>query len=224
VTAPKSCENFSSPQSAAGPYSRGGLRGIPSPPLRETAKVRRALSLLSTNLINEMSKQLTIDDARQSLTAHVAAKGEEIRAKYGPHIGWNELQQIVADRSCVRYPCQIVFGSGPLLRGEFAYPVPKGQQPEDGFSMCVHPKFASQPERVAYLVLYQLVLVNYGDFASPEDAETFGAAVLGISRDEYYQALCQMADELVAHPQTTTEETRISECIDSGQLCDCKKE
>ena len=46
------------------------------------------------------------------------------------------------------------------------------------------------------LVLYQLVLVNYGEFASAEDAETFGAAVLGISRDEYYQTLCEMADQL----------------------------
>jgi hypothetical protein len=143
-----------------------------------------------------MSKQLTIDDARQSLTAHVAAKGDEIRAKYGPHIGWNELQQIVADRSCVRYPCEIAFGSGPLLAGEFAYPVMKGERPEDGFKMCVHPFFASRLERVPYLVLYQLVLVNYGEFASPEDAETFGASVLGISREDYYQTLCQMADEL----------------------------
>ena len=144
-----------------------------------------------------MSRQLTADDARHSLSDHVAAKAEEMRAKYGPHIGWTELQQILADRSCVRYPCEIVFDSGPLLEGEFAHPVPKGERPEEGFTMCVQPAFASQPERVAYLVLYQLVLVNYGDFASPDDAETFGAIVLGISRDEYYQSLCQMADELL---------------------------
>jgi hypothetical protein len=54
----------------------------------------------------------------------------------------------------------------------------------------------TQLERVPYLVLYQLVLVNYGPFASADDAETFGAAILGLSKDDYYQALCQMADEL----------------------------
>jgi hypothetical protein len=46
------------------------------------------------------------------------------------------------------------------------------------------------------LVLYQLVLVNYGEFASPDDAETFGAAATGLSRDEYYAELCEMEDQL----------------------------
>ena len=55
----------------------------------------------------------------------------------------------------------------------------------------------TQLEQVPGLVLYQLVLVNYGEFASAEDAETFGAAVLGITRDEYYQTLCELADQLV---------------------------
>ncbi|MBI2929280.1 MAG: hypothetical protein HYY24_26750 [Verrucomicrobia bacterium] len=143
-----------------------------------------------------MSNPLTIDDARQSLTAHVALKGKEIRAKHGPHIGWTELQRILADRSCVRYPCDLVFGAAPLQPGELAYPRPKGERPEDGFTLFVHPRFAAQPDRVPCLVLYQLVAVNYGAFASPDDAETFGASVLGIDKDEYYQTLCAMADEL----------------------------
>ncbi|MBI4658848.1 MAG: hypothetical protein HY735_08395 [Verrucomicrobia bacterium] len=146
-----------------------------------------------------MSKQLTIDDARQSLNAHVAAKGEEIRAKYGPHIGWNQLQQILGDRAFVRYPCTIVFDAGPLLEGEFAHPVIQGEHPEDGFAIHVHPYFATQSDRVPALVLYQLVLVNYGEFASADDAETFGAAVLGMSKDEYYQAVCGLADEISAN-------------------------
>jgi hypothetical protein len=62
--------------------------------------------------------------------------------------------------------------------------------------MHVHPYFATQPDRVPYLVLYQLVAVNYGEFASAEDAEAFGASALGLSQDEYYRTLCQMADEI----------------------------
>jgi hypothetical protein len=143
-----------------------------------------------------MAIQLTAEDARQSLNGHVAAKGREIRAKYGPHIGWKELLRIMADRACVRYPCEIVFDAGPLEPGEFAHPVAKGERPEDGFTMYVHPFFMTQLERVSSLVLYQLVLVNYGEFASADDAETFGAAALGISRDEYYAMLCEMADEI----------------------------
>ena len=148
-----------------------------------------------------MSKALTIEDARQSLSAHVADKGAEIHAKYGPHIGWNELLRILEDRTCVRYSCEIIFDAGPLREGEFAHAAPTTERPEDGFTMFVHPYFSTQLERVAYLVLYQLVLVNYGEFASSDDAETFGANALGISKNDYYTTLCNMADE-IAWPES----------------------
>jgi hypothetical protein len=143
-----------------------------------------------------MSTRLTAQDAQQSLSAHVAAKGAELREKYGPRIGWKELLRILEDRAFCRYPCAIVFDSAPLLPGEFAHPVPKGPRPEDGFTMFVHPIFMAQLPQVPCLVLYQLVVVNYGEFASPEDAEAFGAAALDLSRDQYYETLCQMTEEL----------------------------
>jgi len=148
-----------------------------------------------------MPPQLTADDARQSLNAHVATKGCEIFDKYGPHIGWKELQQILNDRTCVRYPCVVVFDSSALQTGECVYPQPKGSQPEEGFTMFVHPLFLTEPACVARLVLYQLVLVNYGEFASSGDAETFGAAALGLTPDQYYADLCELADQLA---ETTT--------------------
>jgi len=143
-----------------------------------------------------VATKLTAENAKESLAAHVAAKGAEINGKYGPHIGWNELLLILEDRACVRYPCEIVFDAGPLLPGEFAHPIAKGGCPEDGFTMFVHPFFRTQADRLPYLVFYQLVLVNYGEFASPADAETFGASALGLSREDYYQALCEMADQI----------------------------
>jgi hypothetical protein len=143
-----------------------------------------------------MPTQLTADDARQSLNAHVAAKGVEIFEKYGPHIGWKQLQLILKDDDCVRYPCEIVFDAACLQPGELAHPTPKGDQPGDGFTMFVHPIFMTKLTRVPAIVLYQLVLVNYGEFASPHDAETFGANALGWSKDDYYAELCALADQL----------------------------
>ena len=143
-----------------------------------------------------MALTLTAEDAKQSLTAHVAAKGEEIHAKYGPHIGWNELQLILNDRACVRYPCEIVFDEKSLNPGEFAYPVQKREHPEGGFTMYVHPVLMTQLPKVPHAVLYELVLVNYGEFASSGDAEAFGAAALGLNKEEYYRALCELADEI----------------------------
>jgi hypothetical protein len=71
-----------------------------------------------------------------------------------------------------------------------------GLRGPNGQSLYVHPLFMTQLERVPLLALYQLVLVNYGAFAAPEDAEAFGAAALGLARDDYYHLLCRVADEL----------------------------
>jgi hypothetical protein len=143
-----------------------------------------------------MATKLTAEDARQSLTAHVAAKGAEIFEKYGPTIGWGELQRVLADRAFVRYPCEIRFDASPLQAGEFAHPVQNGESPEDGFTMFVHPVYMLDLNDVPFLVLYQLVAVNYGDFAAADEAEMFGAAALGLSRDDYYETVCELADRV----------------------------
>lgn len=145
-----------------------------------------------------MPTQLTVEDARQSLGAHVAAKGGEIREKFGPHIGWNELQRILNDRASVRYPCEIVFDAAPLEPGEFACALMKGARPDEGYAIVVHPLFLTRLDHLPHLVLYHLVVVNYGDFASSDDAEVFGASVLGLSKEDYYRTLCELADELAA--------------------------
>jgi hypothetical protein len=143
-----------------------------------------------------MDRKLTLEDARQSLASHAEEKGHQLREKFGSHIGWNELRQVLEDRSLVRYPCEIVFDASGLLEGEFAHPFPNCEKPEDGFKIHVHPFFMTQLEQVPLLVLYQLVLVNYGEFASAEDAESFGAAALGMNKDEYYETLCELADQV----------------------------
>jgi hypothetical protein len=150
-----------------------------------------------------MAIQLTADDAKQSLNAHVAAKGAELFAKFGPVIGWSQLQAILQDRTCVRYPCRLVFDSSGLNPGEFAHPEPDGDRPEDGFTLYVHPIYLTQLAMVPYLALYQLVVVNYGVFASAQDAETFAAHALGRSQEEYYETLCGLADLLGPAPVAT---------------------
>ena len=147
-----------------------------------------------------MPISLTAEDARQSLNAHVAAKGTEIFGKYGPRIGWQELQSILKDEECVRYPCEIAFDPSGLRPRELAHPAPKGGQPEDGYTMFVHPLFMTQLASVPAIVLYQVVLVNYGEFASADDAETFGAAALGLGKDDYYTRLCELADQISSCP------------------------
>jgi hypothetical protein len=143
-----------------------------------------------------MARHLKTDEVRCNLAAELAAKANEIRQKYGPEIGWNELQRLLEDRQCAPFPCEIRFDAEPLLPGEFGHPVPKGSTREQGFIIYLHPLYATQLARVSYLVLHQLVLVNYGELATPEDAETFGSLALGLSKEDYYRALCELSGQI----------------------------
>lgn len=162
-----------------------------------------------------MATTLTAEGAQQSLTAHVEAKGIEVFLKYGPQLGWGELQRLLLDRAYVRYPCTIEFDAAPLLAGEFAYPKPKGELPEEGFTIFVHPIFMIELAKVPALVLYHLVAVNYGEFASADDAETFGAAALGLTRDEYYAMLCACAEQMGARAH------EYADGAEGGGCCSC---
>ena len=168
-----------------------------------------------------MVKQLTAQDARQSLTAHVRSRGEEIFVRYGPRIGWNELQAMLQDRSCVRYPCTIEFDAAALQPGEFAHPEANGELPEDGFTLYVHPVYMTQLAMVPYLVLYQLVVVNYGEFASHEDAEAFAAAALGLDRELYYETVCHLADQLGSGIDPGMREMPVQSGGCGGSGCSC---
>ncbi len=148
-----------------------------------------------------MARQLTEADARHSLAEHARAKGYALYHRYGTPIGIEALRAILDDRELIRYPCTIVFGAEALEPGECAYPVPLSEKPEDGFTITVHPLLADHPDWVVHVVLYQMVAVNYGDFASPADAEAFGAAALGLTEDQYYARLCTLADAVLRFDQ-----------------------
>lgn len=143
-----------------------------------------------------MARQMQTEEARRDLALKMTAAGTQIRERYGPQIGWPELLRLLEDRACAPYPCEIQFDSGPLLPGEFAHPVPKGKAPEEGYIIYVHPAYASQLGRVPYLVLHQLAGINYGETTSADDAETFGSLALGLSKEEYYRALCELSGQL----------------------------
>jgi hypothetical protein len=143
-----------------------------------------------------MARHLKSADVREHLGAELVSKAAEIRQKYGPDIGWDELQRLLQDRNCAPFPCEIRFDAGPLLPGEFGHPVPKGPSREEGFIIYLHPFYATQLASVPYLVLHQLVLINYGDSATADDAETFGSLVLGVSKEDYYHVLCELSGQI----------------------------
>jgi hypothetical protein len=142
-----------------------------------------------------MARQLK-NEALPNLAEPITALAALIRQRYGPRLHWPQLLLLLEDRACVRFPCEVRFDAEPLLPGEFAHVVPRGLDNAEGFVIYLHPFYTLELDQAVYLVLPQLVRVNYGLQASPEDAENFGALVMGVPRADYFHTLCQLSGQL----------------------------
>lgn len=142
------------------------------------------------------AKTLTEEDGRQSLHDHIVDKATASRIKYGLYIDADAMVKMLNDREVVRYPTELRFDAAPLIPGEFAQALPLGDRPQDGFCLFVHPWFERQKEIWPLLLAYHVVRVNYGEVAGSDEAELFGATLLGLDIQTYYQALCELADSI----------------------------
>ena len=139
---------------------------------------------------------------QQSLRDHIITKTHEARQAYGPQFDYPTILELLKDSRFVRYPVRLEFGHEALQPGEFAYMQQVAEHPKDGFVLSIHPFFQDRKDTLPLLIAYHLVLVNYGDIASHEEAELFGANLLGMDVEEYYRQLCQWADRIPpAKPQ-----------------------
>jgi hypothetical protein len=128
--------------------------------------------------------------------ALLADLAQRIVAKYGSGLPRHDLQALLDDRDLLSIRCEVRFDAVPLLPGECAHLAPGGFGPEDGFLLYLHPTFAFQLNAVPVLALPHVGrLATYGK-ASPEEAERFGAAVMGVSPEDYYETLCGLAGQL----------------------------
>lgn len=143
-----------------------------------------------------MAKHLNAEKVSGDLTAELSSKASEIRCRYGSDMGWEQIQQVLLDPQITPLPCQISFDSRPLLPGEFAHATPNGESEGPGFVIYLHPQYATQLGRVSYLVLHQWVMACYAGRATVEDAEAFGALVLGLSKEAYFEALCELSGQI----------------------------
>ncbi len=137
----------------------------------------------------------TEEDGKIALRDHVVEKALSARKRH-PHLG-NETQvtAFLQDEECVRFATELSFDQSALQESEFAWAESKGSGPKDGYRLHVHPKFRSDPV-LSSLIAYHVARINYGDIVTSEEAELYGSALLGLSREDYYQSLCQAADSL----------------------------
>lgn len=133
-----------------------------------------------------------------AVSQHALAKAAEIRERYGPVVDYATVLTILEDRKSTRYPVQIKFTTDGIEPGMFARTDPMSENPDDGYVMSLHARLEDQPEALPALILYQSVLVNYGNLATADDAEIFGSGVLGLDRDDYYELIISVTDALWA--------------------------
>ena len=140
----------------------------------------------------------TAEDGLVALRDHVRVKALEARARHPNLAGEAAVRAFLADEECVRYPTSLDFNAEKLEPGEFAWAEPLGASPGAGFQLHIHPRFQGDSELLPRLVAYHVVKINYGDIATFEEAEIYGATLLGLDVEEYYQSLCEAADALEA--------------------------
>jgi hypothetical protein len=145
-------------------------------------------------------EEIDAETARRAFHEHLREKAAAARLKYGLYIDTDAILRMLDDRAVVRHPTTIVFDAGPLQPHEFAHAQPAGFHASDGYALCIHPHFRSQREILPLLIAYHIPVINYGAIADPEGAEIFGATLLGLEVEAYYQALCELADSIGAAP------------------------
>ena len=147
-----------------------------------------------------MARQLTEQDARVALKDHLAEKAMNARLSHGLYIDAETILKMLDDRTFVRYPVTIRFDDGQLEPGEFAAPIALGDHPSAGFCLFIHPYFEQQLETWPLLIAYHIPSINYGEIVSHDDAEHFGATLIGLDTDAYYEALCELVDSIPGAP------------------------
>jgi hypothetical protein len=106
------------------------------------------------------------------------------------------MQPLLADRDVVRFPVEVVFDDGPLHEGEFAWADLVGDVPGAGFRLAIHPFFEGHGSALPLLIAYHIPSINYGPIVSSDDAEAFGAELLGLEVEAYYDRLCSLTDAI----------------------------
>ncbi|MCX8155218.1 MAG: hypothetical protein N3J91_01995 [Verrucomicrobiae bacterium] len=130
----------------------------------------------------------------QGLREHLLAQARAAHARHAP-LTFEKLPQLLADPDCVRYPVRLMFEVGPMAPHQFAEPGPDPQEPAGPARVLyVRPTLWDKPDLLPLAVAYMIPVINYGELIKDDHALLYGAALLGLTEEDYYEQLCAMAD------------------------------
>lgn len=130
----------------------------------------------------------------EGLRSHLQERAVLAHQSYG-RLSPDRLAQFLQDPDCLRYPTRLAFEFGEMAAHQFAQPAPDPQDPERrGVVLYLRPALRSRPDLVPLAVAYMVPVINYGEIVTDAHCLLYGATLLGMLEEEFYAAVCAMAD------------------------------
>ncbi len=177
--------------------------------------------------IDELRRMSEAELARlgeDSLLDHLRHQATGARGRHGG-LGPTNLETFLNDRDCVRYPTRLVLEFGDMGPHQFAQPDRdyRSDQP-DARVIYLRPILGSRPDLIALAVSYMIPVVNCGQIVNDEHCLEYGAALMGVTVDDYYGQICGLAEfvgaeELQADQEASSGSATNSGCCGGGCFC-----
>ncbi len=139
-----------------------------------------------------------------SLREHIAAQAVVAHHRHAP-LTFAGLDALLSDPECLRYPVRLAFEFGEMAAHQFAQPDLDPHNPsQDGRVLYLRPMLRDRPDLILLAVAYMIPAINYGEIVTDEHCLRYGATLLGMMEDEFYKAICDVADFVGAEPNPQT--------------------
>ena len=148
--------------------------------------------------LTEMSEDELVAEGQNALAHHMMEKARLARERYGP-LSMQNIYSVLKDPDLLRHPVRLVFEYGEISFHQFAQPAPDPRDPSNGFCIYLRPCLKEMTKEVPFAVAYMIPVINYGEeMVTDELCLQFGASLLDMSEEDYYTALCTLAEEVGA--------------------------
>ena len=143
----------------------------------------------------------------QSLRNRLVSQAAKAHQKHHAPSGIN-LPALLSDPECLRHPVRLAYELGEMAPHQFGQPGIDPQSRElDGRVLYLRPVLQEHPDLLLRAVAYLIPLINYGEVVTDEHCLLYGATLLGLTEDEYYRRVCELADFVGATPTVADRES-----------------
>ena len=150
--------------------------------------------LNSAAALRKLSSEELAKLGDDSLREHLLAQATVAHQKYAPFTAAT-LDAYLKDPACLRYPVRLVFEFGDMAMHQFAQPAPAFRSSDpDARVLYLRPLLREHPDLVILAVAFVVPVINYGDVVTDEHCLGYGATMLGLLQEEFYEKLCALAD------------------------------